>query len=61
MAHFAQLDSNNTVTQVIVINDSDTALMDGTETESIGVAFCQKLFGTDTIWKQTSYLSLIHI
>ena len=55
MAHFAQLDSKNTVTQVIVINDSDAALMDGTETESIGIAFCQKLFGTDTIWKQTSY------
>ena len=55
MAHFAQLDSNNTVTNVIVINNSDAALMDGTETESIGIAFCQKLFGTDTIWKQTSY------
>tara|TARA_Y100000813_G_C24055396_1_gene301304 strand:+ start:320 stop:760 length:441 start_codon:yes stop_codon:yes gene_type:complete len=55
MAHFAQLDSNNTVTQVIVINDSDTALMDGTETESIGVAYCQKLFGANTVWKQTSY------
>ena len=55
MAHFAQLDSNNTVTNVIVINDSDAALMDGTEAESIGIAFCQKLFGTDTIWKQTSY------
>ena len=23
--------------------------------ESIGVAFCQKLFGADTNWKQTSY------
>ena len=55
MAHFAQLDSNNTVTNVIVINNSDNALMDGTEAESIGIAFCQKLFGTDTIWKQTSY------
>ena len=55
MAHFAQLDSNNTDTQVIVINDSDTALMDGTETESIGVAYCQKLFGANTVWKQTSY------
>ena len=41
MAHFAQLDSKNTVTQVIVINDSDAALMDGTEAESIGIAFCQ--------------------
>lgn len=55
MAHFAQLDSNNTVINVIVVSDSDTALMDGTETESIGVSYCQKLFGTDTVWKQTSY------
>ena len=29
--------------------------MDGTETESIGVAYCQKLFGANTVWKQTSY------
>ena len=55
MAHFAQLDSNNTVTNVIVINDSDAALANGSESEVIGISFCQKLFGTDTVWKQTSY------
>ena len=55
MAHFAQLDSNNVVTQVIVVGNDDTSDSNGTETESIGVAFCQKLLGADTNWKQTSY------
>ena len=55
MAHFAQLDSNNVVTQVIVVSNDDTSDSNGTEVESIGVAFCQKLLGADTNWKQTSY------
>ena len=55
MAHFAQLDDNNVVTQVIVVSNDDTSDSNGTETESIGVAFCQKLVGSDTNWKQTSY------
>ena len=55
MSHFAQLDSNNVVTQVIVVSNDDTSDSNGTETESIGVAFCQKLLGADTNWKQTSY------
>ena len=55
MAHFAQLDDNNVVTQVIVVSNDDTSDSNGVETESIGVAFCQKLLGADTNWKQTSY------
>ena len=55
MAHFAQLNSNNVVTQVIVVGNDDTSDNNGTEVESIGVAFCQKLLGADTTWKQTSY------
>ena len=43
MAHFAKLDANNVVTQVIVVANQDTADNSGTETESIGIAFCQKL------------------
>jgi len=53
MAHFAQLDGNNVVTQVIVIDNKDTADVNGTEKEYIGAAFCERLFGG--IWKQTSY------
>lgn len=54
MAHFAKLDENNVVTQVIVVNDND--IIDphtGLEDEIIGIAFCKKLFGGN--WKQTSY------
>ena len=55
MAHFAKLDSNNLVTQVIVVGNDDITDSNGNEIESIGVAFCQKLLGADTNWKQTSY------
>ena len=55
MAHFVQLDENNVVTQVIVVANEDTADSNGVEVEEIGVAFCKKLLGADTRWKQTSY------
>ena len=55
MAHFAKLDGNNLVTQVIVVSNNDTSDGDGKEYESIGIAHCQKVFGGDTVWKQTSY------
>ena len=55
MAHFAQVASNNVVTQVIVVGNDDTSDNNGVESESIGVAFCQSLLGADTNWKQTSY------
>ena len=53
MAHFAQLDENNVVTQVIVVANSDTSDASGVEKEHIGAAFCERLFGGT--WKQTSY------
>ena len=53
MAHYAQIDSNNIVTQVIVVADADTADAHGNHMESIGIAFCQRLIGGN--WKQTSY------
>jgi hypothetical protein len=53
MAHFAQLDENNVVTQVIVVANSDTADASGVEKEHIGAAFCERLLGGT--WKQTSY------
>ena len=61
MAHFAQLDGNNVVTQVIVVSNDDTSDSNGVETESIGVAFCQKLLGATTNWKQTSYNSKMRV
>ena len=55
MAHFAKLDANGIVENVIVVDNSDTADDSGTEIEAIGVAFCQNLLGSSTNWKQTSY------
>jgi hypothetical protein len=68
MAHYAQLDENNVVLQVIVVHNSElvaskqtTVNEDGSiavsviESEDKGVEFCQSLFGADTRWVQTSY------
>ena len=52
MAHFAKLDENNTVTQVIVVHNNEL-LDNGDESELKGILFCQNLYGG--IWKQTSY------
>ena len=53
MAHFAQIDANNVVTQVIVVANKDTSDANGVEKEHIGAAFCERLFGGT--WMQTSY------
>ena len=52
MAHYAKIE-DGIVTQVIVVDNKDTADANGVEKESIGVAFCERLFGGT--WKQTSY------
>ena len=49
MAHFAELDQNSVVLRVVVVGD------DVAQTEGDGVAFCRRLFGSDTTWRQTSY------
>ena len=55
MAHFAELDSDNVVQQVIVVSDKNTSDSDGNEVEAIGIAYCKSIYGSDTIWKQCSY------
>lgn len=55
MAHFAQLNANDTVLTVIVVSNDSIDNLPFPESEPVGVAFCQNLFGADTIWKQTSY------
>jgi len=68
MAHFAQLDENNVVIQVIVVHNNElvaskqtTVNEDGSvsvsviESEDKGIEFCKSLFGADTNWVQTSY------
>ena len=54
MAHFAQLDENNVVLQVIVVHNNELLDESGQESEEKGIAFCQSLF-PGTTWKQTSY------
>ena len=58
MAHFAQLDENNKVLQVIVVANEEL-LLDGVENETKGVIFCKSLLGEDTKWVQTSYNATI--
>lgn len=55
MAHFAELDANNTVLRVIVVGNDMILDEQGQDTEAVGVAFCQSLFGAETRWVQTSY------
>tara|TARA_R110000868_G_scaffold291055_1_gene551379 strand:+ start:2118 stop:2489 length:372 start_codon:yes stop_codon:yes gene_type:complete len=55
MANFAQLDENYIVTEVIVVNNETINNLPFPESEPAGVAFLQLLFGSTTVWKQTSY------
>jgi hypothetical protein len=52
MAHFAEIDENGTVLQVITVADED-CLSNGTESEQVGASFCSSLLGGT--WVQTSY------
>jgi hypothetical protein len=54
MAHFARLE-NNTVCEVIVVNNDVLENKPFPESEPIGIAFCKSLFGENTEWLQTSY------
>ena len=54
MAHFAQINSDNIVTQVIVVSNEDCLDSDGSESK-LGIAFCKNLLGADTNWVRTSY------
>lgn len=54
MAHFAKLDENNVVTEVVVVHNNEL-LDNGVESEPKGINFCKSLFGQNTRWVQTSY------
>ena len=54
MAHFAKLDENNIVTEVLVVNNDILLKSDGTESENKGKVFLNGLFGSAT-WVQTSF------
>jgi hypothetical protein len=54
MAHFAHLDDNNSVTQIIVISNADMIDDNGIEQEALGIAVCEAVAGPGP-WVQTSY------
>jgi hypothetical protein len=53
MAHFAEINSDNTVMRVIVVSNNELLDGAGNESEAKGVEFCQNHFGGT--WLQTSY------
>lgn len=55
MAHFAQIDENNVVLQVLVVDNSEITDDNDEEQESLGVEFLRGLCGQETNWVQTSY------
>jgi hypothetical protein len=57
MAYFAQIDEHDIVTRVLAVDNSVLNDLPFPESEPLGVAFLQGLFGADTVWKQTSYNS----
>lgn len=55
MAHFAKLNENNIVEEVIVVSNDVLLDENNNESEEKGIQFCKDLYGDDTIWIQTSY------
>jgi hypothetical protein len=53
MAHFAELDENNIVKQVVVVHNNELLDGNGKESEQKGIDFCVAHFGGR--WVQTSY------
>jgi len=49
MAHFTKLGKGNKVEQVIVVSN------DVATTEQAGIDFINNLYGTNDVWKKTSY------
>jgi hypothetical protein len=54
MAHFAKIDENNIVLEVIVISNMDCGNLEFPESEPVGQDFIKSL-GIEGHWKQTSY------
>lgn len=52
MAHFAKLNDDNVVIDVIVVNND---VLDPANEEASGIAFLTDWSGGHTNWKQTSY------
>jgi len=60
MAHFARVNENWIVEQVIAVKNEVLQNNLGIECDWLGEQFCQQLFGQDTKWIQTSYNGRIY-
>jgi hypothetical protein len=54
MAHFAKLNENNVVIDIVVVNNKDILDHEGNENEGLGINFLRQVTG-HLYWKQTSY------
>lgn len=54
MAHFAKLDENNVVLEVLAVHNNEL-LQNGVESEAKGIQFLVDWSGGYANWKQTSY------
>tara|TARA_Y100000034_G_C6641283_1_gene280317 strand:- start:9 stop:374 length:366 start_codon:yes stop_codon:yes gene_type:complete len=55
MAHYAELNSENVVTRVLVVNNDVITDSEGNESEEMGKLFLQGIYKTDNNFIQTSY------
>lgn len=55
MAHFARVNKDWVVEEVIVVNNDILLNEQGLECDWLGEQFCQSLYGAHTKWIQTSY------
>lgn len=55
MAHFAELNEENEVLRVLVVDNLKIQDENGNEVEELGIDFLQNIYGSETIWLQTSY------
>ena len=55
MAHFSELNENNVVVNVLVVDNSVLLDENNQESEALGIAYLQNLFGSDKKYVQTSY------
>ena len=55
MAHFAELNSENKVIGVLKVENAVILDKNNQEQESLGIDFLKGLFGSDKIYKQTSF------
>lgn len=54
MAHFAQIDENNIVINILVVGNENCLDSEGNESEQIGISYLESLFGHRN-WIQTSF------